>query len=288
MYVIRGLLLHGRSCFSSKDRHTTHVQAWRGLSKMTYRYRHSGLECGPVSFRELVLLVAGGELGPDDKVRTDEDRDWKHAIEVPGLFHMAGLADVVEAWTAERSGSHPDRACPSEVLDRWADSRAMEPETTRQPHVQACPHEHGSAESLTESDSESDSTDHPKHPDSMVAAVAAETLESIDHRVSSRLRRTRFFDWIERAFSGANQWLLLRILSVLLAANVAAFGLLKWSETEAQRHPDESQLTSGMRNFPLFGKCSAGQFFFLTVNSMLLAGAAGFAAARGLEAIADD
>jgi hypothetical protein len=75
----------------------------------------------------------------------------------------------------------------------------------------------------------------------------------------------------------------------LVAANVAAFAIASWSETEAQRYPDkQTQVHVEKRVFPVWGECSEAEYGFLLVEVMIVAGAAGYGGARLLEAMADD
>jgi len=79
---------------------------WReygsGVMVSQYYYRRRELEGGPVPFGDLVMLAREGALNLEDVVRLEEDSQWRPAAEVPGLFHMAGRADEVSQWRAER------------------------------------------------------------------------------------------------------------------------------------------------------------------------------------------
>lgn len=87
-------------------------------------WRQGEQEEGPVSFRELALMVRDRVLNEDNLVRPDYSKEWQTADLVVGLFYMAGrvaaLREAQQAPAAEESVAAID-AC--EEVDVLAESR---------------------------------------------------------------------------------------------------------------------------------------------------------------------
>jgi hypothetical protein len=82
---------------------------------------------------------------------------------------------------------------------------------------------------------------------------------------------------------GELRQLLLRLGAGLVAANLTAWGIDAWGRHEALRFPG---LTAerGKYLFPLYGECQAGEYWFLLIDLMLVAGVAAYFGVRWVEA----
>lgn len=251
-----------------------------------YQYRFLDSEWGPVDFQELVRLVRMGMLSTDDLVKADWELEWHPAAEVVGLFHMAGRTDVFEKWEAERKSraravgdldleellSHPDSAARDELTDsqrRWMELHSQE-------QALAAAKGRERQEKLKEA-----RTQRSIH-DTITAAEAA-----FDQRAATR-RPGRIQQWRSVLFSSPAVHRIFRWGMAILAANLVAFGLLTWSETEAQRFPKRGTAAVQQQFFPYWGQCSTWEYLFLLADAMILAGLAGYGAARALESLADE
>ncbi|MGC1272608.1 MAG: DUF4339 domain-containing protein [Planctomycetaceae bacterium] len=77
-----------------------------------------------------------------------------------------------------------------------------------------------------------------------------------------------------------------KFVAALLAANLAAVGVLQWSERQALRFPGDESST--MRSVPFVGDCGPAEFAFVVFQIALLAGAGTYGMVAVLEAKADD
>lgn len=318
---------------------------------------------GPVSFFDLVYQARQWELDLEDAVRADHDEEWRPAGEVAGLFHMAGRADEVSRWRAERrekrSGdrsqetqqSHrvgsgvatgfaesvPTQIAPSQSEDSprivTSGSTVNEPNES---NLKADPH------LLTEVPShdpvdpgELGPSDLSREIKTLIYAAAVQLRDRYGHPVEavpaqrepSRLRELvgqfaaaagrslRFLvsipfvllvalwsrivgnstlpRWVEESlsvlFSRDMLITAFRWGMTLAIPNLVAFGILSWSNVEAQRYPlhDKTQLQPKV--FPVWGKCSSeGEYTFLLIDTMLAAGIGTYLGIRWLEAMAED
>jgi len=99
-----------------------------------YYFRQDEAITGPVSFAELVSRAREKSLHLEDAVRLDNQSDWLPAGEIAGLFHMAGRADEVSRWRAERRGKGSQGAAvggqgAGAVIEK-AEARAVRAATT--------------------------------------------------------------------------------------------------------------------------------------------------------------
>ena len=76
---------------------------------------------------------------------------------------------------------------------------------------------------------------------------------------------------------------LLRLGAGLVAANLTAWGIDAWGRQEALRFPGLLE-KSGQYVFPLYGECQAGEYWFLLIDLMLVAGVAAYFGVRWVEA----
>lgn len=248
-----------------------------------YRYRLRDTEHGPVSFRELVRLVRDGTISTDDPVIADWQDEWHPAAEVVGLFHMAGRQDVLEKWEAERrareglSEDDAEATEPSGPVDpdepSWQrryrevqeEQHARDAERRRELEVELAGRR--TAQGIADS-----------------IAAAEERLDQRDAaRQPGRLQMLR-----ESLFSSSMLHSLFRWGIAFAAANIAAYTVLEWTETEAMRFPDRNVNSPPPPVFPYWGECTQAEYLFLLIDTMLLAGMTGYCLARALELLADD
>lgn len=268
--------------------------------KYHYRREYERDASGPVTFRQLVLVVSAGNLGPNDKVLADGEKDWSYAADVPGLFHMAGRDNVVSDWCAQEDNRSP---CTSTAIDS-TDIAEVSWESDNGFGFDELDALLSSQESLA---ADADVVEEPawrqrlrlveaqraEQSDSVglvsrVTTVASEALAELDQRIEIASRSRRISNLFSDVFSVESLKLAVRVVFAVLAANSAAFWLISWSDTQSQRFPDKQMLASGIREFPLYGSCSPGEFMFLTIDVMMAAGIAGYFISRKLEAISDD
>lgn len=101
-------------------------------------------------------------------------------------------------------------------------------------------------------------------------------------------------DRVATGLSTLDRWLprpgILRVLfklgSAIVAANLVAFGIMRWSDRQALRFPGSE--TSVDRIFPVIGACGPTEFAFLVFQAALMSGVAAYGLAAVLEANADD
>jgi hypothetical protein len=241
-----------------------------------WHYRRDDTELGPVAFSELVRLVRAEQLGVDDPVREDWNPEWRPAALAVGLFHMAGRQDLFDRWEAEQAEFRRREAearAAAEPLAAWQ-QRLAEVEAERAAHE---------AEAAAVLDAER-----------MANAISTEidaTLAAALDEVESRERERAPTRWMRLRQSVAQPEMahrLFRWLPTVVAPNLVALGILRWSEREAQRFPDPEQLASGLRAFPAWGTCDPPMYFFLLFDAMVVAGVATYFLARTVEQFADD
>ncbi len=249
-----------------------------------YQYRLFDAELGPVAFRDLVRLVRDGTLGAGDLVKADWEQEWHPAAEVVGLFHMAGRTDVVELWEAERANciqEAGDSGNLDEVLNHAEEETPAWHRRWAQVQEQQKILEAEKAQELREQYEEAKSRQGFRD-----AISAAEAV--LDRREASR-RPGRLQRWREALVSSNSVHSGFRWGMALVTANLVAFGILTWSETEVQRYPKRGSASVLQQQvFPFVGKCSSGEYLFLLADAMMMAGLGGYGAARVLESMADD
>jgi hypothetical protein len=252
----------------------------------TYHYRLFETELGPVGFRELVHMVRDGTLGADDLVKADWEADWHPAADVVGLFHMAGRADVLAKWEAE-----------TRLQVNAADGVGLDEMPERTESVEAeieTPWERD----LRDIQSRRELADAEKSEAEMGDVDAAHTQQEIRDTISEAVveferreaagRPGRIRRWKEAAFSSSMMHSIFRWGMAFAAANLIAVGIFSWSEKEALRYPERQQAAVQQQVFPVWGKCSSGEYLLMVAHAMILAGAIGYGTARGLESFCDD
>lgn len=79
-----------------------------------------------------------------------------------------------------------------------------------------------------------------------------------------------------------------RFGAAILAGNLAAAGILAWSETEAQRFPATNAEKASEMVFPFWGACSESEYYFLLFDAAIFTAVIGYVGATQLERMADD
>ncbi len=240
-----------------------------------WRYRRDGVELGPVAFHDLVHLVRGESLSPDDLVREDWNEEWRPAALAIGLFHMAGRQDLVDRWEAEQETLRlAAEAAAARARGEPSDELTAEDEPAWQRRLREVAAEQAAGRAASVTRTEID-----------------ETLAAALREVEDRERETRaslWTLWLRRCTGPAALHRVFRWGLTLLVAHAAAGAILVWSQQQAQRYPDRRRLAEGVRPFPLWGDCDADLFYFLLLDAMALAGLAAYGFARVLERLADD
>lgn len=252
----------------------------------TYQYRLFDSEFGPVGFRDLVALVRDGTLSTDDLVKADWEDDWHPAAEVVGLFHMAGRQDVLEKWEAERR-SRETAAAAGDLDEMLSQAEAIEDdqEPAWKKRWQQVQEQQRVAE--VEKNQQRQQELAQARTQRRIGETISAAEEEFDRREAAR-RPGRIQQWKNALFSSAALHHVFRWGVTLAAANLVAFGILNWSETESQRYPERRNVAAQARVFPFWGECSTAEYMFLLCDAMIFAGAAGYSGARILESMADD
>ncbi|QDU39564.1 hypothetical protein Mal4_39090 [Maioricimonas rarisocia] len=246
-----------------------------------YRYRLHDAEYGPVGFRELVRLVRDGTISTDDPVIADWEDEWHPAAEVVGLFHMAGRKDVLEKWEAERRARQgiSEEDVPEEATEAASDEPSWQRrfrEVQQEQHARE-------AERRREQEFELAG----RRTAAGIADSIAAAEDRLDQRDAAR-QPGRLQLMRESLFSASALHALFRWGMAFIAANMAAFAVLNWTETEALRFPERTARTPPPPVFPIWGECSQAEYLFLLMDTMLAAGLIGYGIARVLELFADD
>jgi len=253
----------------------------------------------PIEFRDLVRMVRSGTVDADQMVR-EEHGDWQYAGEVIGLFHLAGRTDVLELWEEERrqkeelqrkakmvAGFDGDMSLDDmESLLAHADGLADEEEEPawqkrlREVEAQRAA---ANAELAAANADESETARIQALKDKAIQDAMAAT----DGRyVKSRVARA--WQDFSALFSSHTLHLMFRFGAAILVGNLAAAGILSWSETETQRFPTTNAEKASEMIFPFWGSCSEGEYYFLLFDAAILTAVIGYVGATQLERTADD
>ncbi|SFI65057.1 DUF4339 domain-containing protein [Planctomicrobium piriforme] len=283
-----------------------------------------GRQCSPVLFPELLSLARSGLLAPDDLVRVGESSEWIAAGEVAGLFHMAGRAEEVSKWRANR------RAIVQVSSPRIASSATVEAAAeisdVRQANDNSVSHDQSQATELPGEGS----LEHEIKAATFEAALrlrekyqhqpeinSAEPSQigSVIHSASNAIRRALLAviwfpfaligklwsrtqlqlecpDWVGRVFSvifsGETLKFLFRWGMTIAVPNLIAYGITTWSETQLQRYPTREMINAQIKPFPGCGPCSPNEYTFLLIDVMIFSAIVTYVGIRWLEAKAED
>jgi hypothetical protein len=266
-------------------------------------YRAYGQDLGPLSFRELAQMVRDGSITETDLVRADWESEWHCAAGVVGLFHTAQrLADETSAACPEAG---PDEtfagartsleatewsADGSELPDATVDDldallNGVVPSGDRPSWMRRLVEVASLRRRPITAQSRSRQDEGPAWAPSRLSKAIHSALAAMDVR-AARKEPGRFARW--RA-SLDGQGLLhsgFRWGTSILLGNGVAWCILNWSDLESRRLPVRTLVDQ--RLFPIWGPCDSMEYSLLLVNTMLVAGVAGYFVARGLERLTDD
>jgi hypothetical protein len=228
----------------------------------------------------LVQFVRAEQLAADDLVREEWNPEWRPAALAVGLFHMAGRQDLFDRWEAEQAELRRQ-----EEEARAAAAAGGEDEPSWQKRLREVEAEHAALLAAERAEREAELAANATRTEiDETLAAALEEIEARDREFEpTRLQRL----WRTVA-NPETAHVMFRWLPTLVVPNVLAWWILAWSEVEAQRFPDRSTLASGLRQFPGWGPCDSGMYFFLLFDAMLVGGIAAHCIARILERYADD
>ncbi len=281
----------------------------------TYR-RESGLT-GQARFRELVQLVRADELGADDLVKADWEDVWRPAATVVGLFKMAGRADVLAKWEAEKLAAEQAavrqeaaqlEAGSVDVRENAVDGSlsvataedlnlllGLQPATAPRealsvltPAAQGIESREGGGEAAAFNSIDGGLVTGAASGVSLVMQSAIDAaMDEAESRDVSRENAQGPSFWSRVYFPGVGA-VALRWGGALLFANLTAIGILSWSELQVQRFPERSVSVAQTEIFPFWGRCSSNQYAFFLTDAIVLAGFGGYLAARYVGRHADD
>ena len=247
-----------------------------------WHYRRFDDELGPVRFHELVQLVRMEQLAADDVVREEWNSEWRPAALAVGLFHMAGRDDLVAKWEAEQEELRREE----EAARLAAEGAAADGyEAAWQKRLREVEEELAALQAAERAEREAELAANATRTE--IDETLAAALAEIEERERA-LQPTRWQRLWGAIVNPETAHRLVRWLPTLAVPNLLAWWILNWSEVEAQRFPDRQALSSGMRQFPIWGACDSGMYFFLLFDVMLVGGIAAYCIARILERAADD
>ncbi len=243
----------------------------------SYYYRKYNRDVGPVVFDELILLVRNDELEADDLVKCDWESDWHPAVEVVGLFHMAGRDDVVTRYKIRKQQELARLEQGDINLDEMLSAAQALPEDAEE-----MPSWQRRLNQLASQQIASGHTAQPRdvQPVDMDAALDA-AIANYDARQTAK---RRFFKQPKTLLPihTATRWIM-----AIVMANVIAWSVYSWSKHEARRYPNADKSVT-LTPFPLVGKCNNTQYAFLLTDLMLASAGFGYFLARVLESVAED
>jgi hypothetical protein len=231
-----------------------------------WRYRKLGREHGPISFRELLTQVRGGDVVAEDLVRPEHSDCWQRADSVAGLFYMAcrhssasgnvtgpGASDVQEGALDTSDGLAPmSREWITELISLAASHRKSESASVTQ-HT---------ADDISPPSVEVDNF-----------ATIASLVDEFDRCEAMRRNRSTIRIRLRCApevFSNVLPKLaiLIRPAVGFVAAASTATLLIHWSQREAGRFP--GLLPKDIHLLPLWGQCPLYLYVLFIVDVMFV------------------
>ncbi len=240
-----------------------------------WHYQTSTDAAGPVSFRTLIELVRDGKLSADDLVREEWNSDWRPAALAVGLFHMAGRDDLFDQWQAEQERLAKTQEELDDLLESAPD-HTDEPSWQKRFREVEAQRRQAAAENASEQE---------------LASVRQDAQEAIAAWEEEQDRKQQqaggFLHGLGEIFSQETYRRLFPWGIGLIAANITAYAIMQWSETQSLRFPSAIPLEHGIRQFPVWGECTDMVYFILLTDAMLLTGIVGFVLGRILVSMAD-
>jgi hypothetical protein len=128
-------------------------------------------------------------------------------------------------------------------------------------------------------------------------STVQDALQRVEERAAAlrrpRGRFGRMLDRVSRALAAvrgpgdsSSFRPIFRLVCALICANLVAFAIESWSAEEALRFPTVGSAAAN-RQFPVIGPCSYAEYLFFMFDTMLVAGAVAWFAARWLDSHAE-
>lgn len=257
------------------------------------------IERGPVSFRELVIMVRDEVLDDIDLVRPHYSPNWQEAASVIGLFQMAGRKDLLAKWEEERrleELSRQESQIASGPADETAGGIGLDDLEGMLSLAGSLPEGEESAWEVRLREVEAQRTlEEQERTEELVAAQFQQQKdEAIAAAVANQESKAALSQsrWGWLAMPGALPRRILEVgfqlCLITVAVSLVAWGVLSWSETEAMRFPDAQATQFQVKPFPLWGPCRPDVYAFLLLDSVILAGVVAFVGSRLLIRLTDD
>lgn len=265
-----------------------------------------------MAYEVLLRLAKSGVLNPETLVQRDQQEEWHPAGEIAGLFHMAGRAEEVSRWRAERrgkrSGDRIQGAGEEQIKSNDDQNQEIGGVESSELSREIKAATYAAALQLR------DRYGRPIEPAAgssresrlarLVRGVPTNVFQSLKFLLSipfvllvaiwSRLvGQSALPKWVEdsldRLFSQESLLRVFRWGLTLALPNLVAWMIFSWSSVEAQRYPPRDRNQVIAKTFPIWGKCSSeGEFLFLLVDTMLATGIGAYVGVRWLESKVDD
>lgn len=255
-------------------------------------WQEDGIEQGPISFQELVSLVREVKLDELDLVRPEYAREWQPAYRIVGLYHMAGRVarEPVPESTLPDSTGYADAIESNEVdetltdasgqdLDTWLQQSSLEDATTAGPGTKL-----SRIADAYQMDAEAAREMFSKDESAIQAAINAAS-EHLDRRKPVR-SVLRWASYLKPSDSVLRQFF--RIAMGIMLGSVVIIGIHHWSQTELQRYPDPQLMQAQIQLFPFWGPATGWEYWFLLIDTGLIAGLVGYITAKLVETVTVD
>jgi len=266
--------------------------------KLTYQYRFEDEVSEPVEFPVLVGMVRDGKIVAGDLVKAEWEREWHPAIELVGLFYMAGRKDAYKEWEteqaeiqrleAEQASKEYENYDEADGTSICIDDLNEMLETAETFLVlEDTGAEHGAKDSDTLEKEYQQELAFSARLKNRVKNTIAEAMGIASKRDADKSR----LSFRQRVSSSLGEDALHKIFrwgTTLAAANLTVYAIISWSKTELQRFPDQEILKLGGNIFPFWGWCSSNEYTLLLINATLICGLLAYFSAKTLESFAED
>lgn len=245
-------------------------------------------EIGPIDFRELVEHVREKKVDRDLKVYSVGQKTWMWASDVPGLFYMAmrpetrGMFDDLKD-DAARLGFSDDEL--GELLEQAEEAGEALDEPSWQKRLREVARQRGleAAEKREREKAERDA----RRIEKGIGQATEDALEQYNVKEQQREKRQRVREFVGHLYSTESVGQGFAYLSAFAVANLTAFGILNWTQTELQKYPDRRGLAQATQIFPVWGECTQMEYSLLLLPTMIVAAIAAYTVARIVVAMTD-
>lgn len=245
-------------------------------------------EIGPIDFRELVDHVREKKVDRDLKVFSVGQKKWMYASDVPGLFYMAmrpetrGMFDDLKddavelGFTEDELGQLLEQADEAgEELDEPSWQKRLR-EVARQRLLEAA--EKRKAERAERT---------ARQLERGINQATEDALTRLDSIEEHHERRRRVREFFSQLFSHEQVGQVFAYCCAFAVANLTAFGILNWTQTELQKYPDRRGSAQSAQIFPVWGECTQMEYLLLLLPTMIITAMVAYAAARIIVAMTD-